>query len=349
MGNRKASDKLPIPKWFRLQNYYGLRMITEPAAWLDQLAFRIDFLSLWKNISPFTHLQARTMLVDELYFDEMMSGLQNQPIVDVSQIVEQYSRQGAVFPTFKSVRSTYESVRHMTAADLYIAEQALHTTTRRVARSFFYAANEPITLENEPLYFTLGEDQEDCYAPLPSDTPIRSLHTSNWADTHRRLREQNAHYRSFDRDEDPEVQNFIRSLEKWCVQGSLEAPHLFAVDPNAPPQLAAAALRSQLEELQGARTNVKEVKPKLFAKWIDDGVLPYIDLKIAERVKADRKQNRRLAYREEDLADAIYAKNPHRCSTCVADTTKPVADALMNATSSLFRTLLDATKQPGCS
>ncbi len=237
----------------------------------------------------------------------------------------------------------------MTAADLYIAEQALHPTTRRMARSFFCAANEPINLENEPLYFALGEDQEDCYAPPPSDTPIRSLHMANWADTHRRLREENAHDRHFDQDEVPEVKHFIGSLEKWCVQASVEAPHLFAVDPNAPPKLAAAALRSQLEALQGARAKVKEIKLNLFAKWIDDGVLPFIDLKIAERVQADRTQKRRLAYREEDLADAIYAKNPHRCSTCVADTTKPVAEALLNANSSLFKTLLDATKQPGCS
>lgn len=71
MGNRKASDKLPIPTWFRLQNYLSLRTMTEPAAWLDQLAFRIDLLSLWKNISTFTHGRAGTMLVDELYFDEM--------------------------------------------------------------------------------------------------------------------------------------------------------------------------------------------------------------------------------------------------------------------------------------
>ncbi len=220
MGNRKASDKLPIPTWFRLQNYLNLRMMTEPAAWLDQLAFRVDLLSLWKDISPFTQGRAGTMLVDELYFDEMLSGLQDQPIADVSRIVEQYSRQGVVFPTFKSVSSTYKPVRQMTAADLYIAEQALHPTTRRLARSFFCAANEPITLENEPLYFALGEDQEDCYAPLPSDTPIRSLYTANWADTHRRLREENAHYRSFDRDEDPEVQNFIHSLEPVNTPGA---------------------------------------------------------------------------------------------------------------------------------
>ncbi len=200
MGNRKANDKLPIPTWFRLQNYLSFRMMTEPAAWLDQLAFRIDLLSFWKNIIPFTHGRAGTMLVDELYFDEFLSGLQDQPIADVSRMVEQYSRQGVVFPTLKSVRSTYETVRQMTAADLYIAEQALHPTTRRMARSYFCAANEPISLENEPLYFAFGEDQEDCYAAPPSDIPIRSLHMADWADTHRRLRRENAHHRHFDDD-----------------------------------------------------------------------------------------------------------------------------------------------------
>ncbi len=77
MGNRKASDKLPIPNWFRLQNYFGLRMMVEPAAWLDQLALRIDLLSLWKNISPFTHGRAGTMLVDKFYCDEFVCASQD--------------------------------------------------------------------------------------------------------------------------------------------------------------------------------------------------------------------------------------------------------------------------------
>ncbi len=125
-------------------------------------------------------------------------------------------------------------------------------------------------------------------------------------------------------------------------KGPKSSPAYFVVNTDVPYKIAEESFKKQFEARQNGTRHSKRFDPAALAGWCDDGVLPYIDLKIFERIESDRRNNPHLSITDEELADAIYPASPARASTCVSDTTRPVATRLMNSTSSLFRSLLVA-------
>ena len=65
MGNRRATEKLSIPEWFRLANYLPLEDLMKPSDWLQQIAFRIDLMSLLNKLGPLTERPEESVFVDE--------------------------------------------------------------------------------------------------------------------------------------------------------------------------------------------------------------------------------------------------------------------------------------------
>jgi len=351
MGNRKAKEKLRVPAWFNLLSYRATRKMDEPIQWLEQFAFRIDLMLLWKELAsiPSTFsADTQSICVDQFYLDEMLSLLQANLIVSVNDVTSEYGPQGINFPTLELVRNGFDPVRPMTFQDLYLGEASLYPAARHWARSYFERiANALPYPEEELILASLVEDETQCdtNAPEMSESPRQRVlreYRSRLADG---LRQQILY--------EPPPFDYLTEA-KFAMGGpffedkSTEgAPAYFVVEPTVSYSVAEASFKKHYEKIRARTVNSKRFSSLVFATWCDDGVLPYIDLKMFETMESAKRQNVKLAILEEDLTSAIYRESAGRSSTCVSDTTRPLAESLMDVNSPRFRMLLVEAYQRG--
>ena len=119
MANRKRSEKLAIPAWFRLEAYDGLSNLTSPLDWLKQLALRIDLKYFWQEIAD-GHVarssDKRFPFERDLGFDKILMQIQQNPILAVDELVKKHSYI-IDFATVNLVKRGRDPVRPMTVTD----------------------------------------------------------------------------------------------------------------------------------------------------------------------------------------------------------------------------------------
>jgi hypothetical protein len=113
--------------------------------------------------------------------------------------------------------------------------------------------------------------------------------------------------------------------------------------------VAEKQFRENFERLNKRKRRALKMDEKRFAKWCDYGLLPYIDLKQEELFESGEHGNSKLAITNETMAEAIYKSllGTKFTANTVTDTTKPMAEEIMEPASPLFRQLLAEASAEG--
>ncbi|WP_263358615.1 DUF6387 family protein [Acidicapsa ligni] len=352
MANRKADEKLSVPEWFRLEAYDETRKFTLPRQWLEQVSIRIDLMNHWREIYSLDHVSPepeKMMSLKEFQLREMLFVIHQNPIVPVDAVVKEFTDPDIDFPTVKLVSRGLRPVRAMSIVDLYMTEHLidpirrewLHRCNARLEKDVPYPEVEFYSaLDEEVLSSMMMESSEDL--THPRSTPTQDVLARYREEISRGMRSA-VHLdallaeRDFDR-----LAEFVN--DPVDRDEALAPLTFFTVDTSVPYTEAEAAFRKLFEEKKkAAPKNSKRLDNIAFGKWCDDGVLPCIDLMMDEEIEQMLRKNQKIRITEEDLATAIYKDSrgrERRSSTCVSDTTKPIAMNLMNPQSLLFRLLL---------
>jgi Family of unknown function (DUF6387) len=352
MANRKADEKLSIPEWFRLEAYDESHDFTLPQQWLEQVSIRIDLMNHWRDLYALDQIAPepeKTMSLKEFQLREMLFVIHQSPIVPVHAVVKKFTDPDIDFPTVKLVSRGLRPVRAMSIVDLYMTEHLIDPMRRdwlrrcnaRLEKDVPYPEVEFWSaLDREVLFSIMMESCEDLRQPwLTSTQGVIARYREQISQSIRSA----VHWdtllaeRDFDR-----LTEFVNDTVDR--DEALAPLAFFTVDTSVPYIEAEVAFRKLFEEKKkAAPKNSKRLDNIEFGKWCDNGVLPYIDLMMDEEIGQILRKNPKIRITEEDLATAIYkdsSSRERRSSTCVSDTTKPIATSLMNSQSLLFRLLL---------
>lgn len=328
--NYKNEEKLEIPEWFSLASYAPLKHFMTPLPWLEQFALRIDLMSHWKEaIHKNPDCEAYHWLgsVDENYPEDLLLDVLKSPLPSIGHFVDRLPY--VDFPTVALVRNCAESVRQMTALDFVTASMMVSPTTRGrmgvlapgLWDSFVHGVYDRV----DPNQMQESQAVRDNESDGPKDCGTYPKHLLElWL-----------------------MVQTTGGIETWMMEPFLN-PHenngvaYFSVNTSVPYPDAERAFHQRFIQAQERKCKSSKMDSSTFAKWCDDGVLPYIDLNIYEAVQRFR-ENKEMSITEEEMASAIYPDLPavpQRSSTCVSDTTRPVAEDLQNPFSPRFRLLL---------
>jgi hypothetical protein len=346
LANRKTVEKLKVPAEFKLTSYSSLRNWRDPRLWLDQFALRIDLLARWeKKVLPYRRpsgTDETRLMVEDFYLDEILSSIWDDPLAPVQEYLNYYSRWEVEFPTLELVKEGFDPVRRMTVLDLYLAECTVHPLTRRWGRSYGERVHTAAPYPEDALRCAqLWEDERGflSYEPDPEESPAEQLLTEHKERIDEFVRE--TRFRDPMESSVPSIGDYASLLLRSLDEEAMESGFTYlAVNTNVPYKIAEASFRKQFESRQKRSCYRKRFDSAALARWCDDGILPFIDLCLFERIESGRRGASKLAITEEELASAIYRASLQRASSCVTDTTRPVAEELLNPNSSHFRSLL---------
>jgi hypothetical protein len=325
--NYKDNEKLSIPPQFSLAKYEPLKTFVTPIPWLDQFALRIDLMAHWEETirkNPDCEPYQWIGCVDENYPEDLLRKVLDDPLPNVEKFVS--SLPYVDFPTVMLVRNCAESIRPMTILDLITTLTMIPPKLRhemgmfapQLWSSFLNPAHDKVDPEQ------LGNVQHDDYI-------------------------YENHSRSYPQHLLTQMLSIQMNggIDKWMTSSVADYAGndpvgFYCIDTSVPLKDAEQALRRHYLQAQARKSNSSRMDSSTFAKWCDDGIMPYIDLKIYEAIERFNRK-RFVSITEEEMADAIYPvlpAVPPRSSTCVSDTTKPVALDFQNPFSSRFRLLL---------
>ena len=327
--NRKDKEKLAIPEWFKLENYAPLKRFATPRPWLEQFALRIDLMAHWRKAireNPDCQLYQWFGCNDENYPEDLLISILKNPLPAVDGFVEGYPY--VDFPTVTLVRHCAEPVRPMTVLDLVEALMIVPLTIREKMVLFHPELMSSVPHSSNSTDSTRQQSPRAPQCDVSSLRRVPTAHPQHLLDLWLMVQMEGG-------------------IDSWMTQ-FIAQPHendsatYYAVDASVPLKDAVRAFRKHHLKAQMNKRNSSRMDSSTFAKWCDDGILPYIDLKIYEAIEQFR-QKALASITEEEMADAIYPTlraAPPRSSTCVSDTTKPVAKDLQNPFSARFRLLL---------
>lgn len=348
MGNRKSVEKLKIPSWYSLASYREMRSLDSPLKWLDQLALRIDMRRLLDRLSKEAALgvEGNCGFSERKLMQELFRALCTRPIADSRQIVKQFRESNCSinFQTHDSVSDGYEPVWNMSLRDFYLAECFVHPDKREWCRKYFQQVEKAAPFPASELTHLRTDEflrsNREFMGHLMNG--VLSRHRTALLESLSSQAQINPPYLEH---ENP----FTYGQGLWFMEEYIsrdtpeESNEYFVVDTSVPYKEAERAFRKLYEQSRKKGGNNKLINNSAFAKWCDDGVLPYIDLKMYEAIEVIRSGNRRLAFTEADLAAAIYEQLPGRLQrdpSAISDITKPIADSLMNPDGGHFKLLL---------
>lgn len=339
MANRKDSQKLKVPAKFKLESYRNLKNWSEPRFWLEQFALRVDIGRLIERVQ-IERGEGSGLLVDEFYLEEMIEAHWDAPLEPASAFIDYFSRGGLTFPALRKVFDGFSPIAPMTVADLYIAECGLDPSSRSWGRAFGDRVRREAPFPNEELRCAeIAEDSDlERVGRMPDDALPSEILREQYS-VH--LRKTIANVKDCDLQRNPELGLYAPHMDARVQDALGHDSFLYlTVDTNAPYKVAEAAFKKLFEARQLKSRYRKQVDWALFAKWCDDGVLPYIDLLLYQRFEAMKSRDDQLAISEADFADAIYPPHLERSQTSVSDTTRPMAEQLLDEDSPLFLSLL---------
>ncbi len=348
MANRKDNEKLKIPKWFKLSSYDCLAALTTPLSWLLQFAIRIDLRIYWHEIA--TGYYGPMPDECDMDFREIYKILHHHPLLPVHKLVARYHNR-IDFHTVSMVQRGLSPVRHLTSKDLVLIYASLTPEKRDLIRHVLDC------IERDKPYPALKLQFADYCKDESHLSTSRNKKTPSEIQVFARYREDVIAELSRLKKHDSKVRvlNDVLSNNGWGNENSdflneplfdhipREFTNYFALDATTPYALARECFEALFHASFLKKQNGKQISSTLFNRWRKNGILPYIDLKLYSEVEAASRRNSKIAISDIDLAEKIYPPSKSSYdSKKVADTTRPVAEALMDSNSAEFRQLLSA-------
>lgn len=346
-GEARATNVIAIPKRFSVHRYDALKEFNTPLPWLNQLAFRIDLMTLWKSVATYSDFPSAEgeIYVDEFNAAELLQTIEGEGIVPVEQLVSAYAAQGIKFKTVALVNKGLDPVRPMTWIDPMLASSIDNPLKKTRTDKFFNSVLKTVPfLQKELILAGLNDDEGMIASWSP---PREKSREQEVLETYRQelldmidiRRERD---RFFLADNSTSCEDSFDDFMDDPVSGGATqtGTAFFVVDTSAPFQEAARSFEKHFKRLC-QRSNSVRIDRSLFDAWRGSKILPYIDLKIFAIIEGLRQGRLNAQMPTLAVAKALHGHGatPDDAKR-MRKNNEPLASALMNPTSILFRAML---------